>query len=178
MDEPAWGNYILCFDFINFNILRILSGYLMSRGGSKTFITCEGQWLEKVRETAWSMEKDNITNSDIINITKHTASLSSSSLSAPFIFRDIICRNSLNSMVPFPSWSTSFTISRSSVSVDEKYKKIITFMLHEFLPTYLEGDSKGGGGREARGGMLTDLHEKKNKSPHTMGRIPNGRSKK
>lgn len=45
------------------------------------------------------------------------ASRSSSSPSAPFIFLDIICKNSLNSMVPLPSWSTSFTMSLSSVSV-------------------------------------------------------------
>lgn len=54
------------------------------------------------------------------------ASRSSSSLSAPFIFLDIICRNSLNSMVPLPSWSTSFTMSRSSVSVDTREHAIIS----------------------------------------------------
>lgn len=50
------------------------------------------------------------------------ASFSSSSLSASFIFFDIIKRNSLNSIVPFPLMSTSFTILRSSFSVIEQNK--------------------------------------------------------
>lgn len=53
------------------------------------------------------------------------ASLSSSSLSATFIFFDIIKRNSLNSIVPFPLMSTSFTMLRSSFSVWKGEKKCV-----------------------------------------------------
>lgn len=45
------------------------------------------------------------------------ASLNSSSPSDSFIFLAIIPRNSVNSMVPFPSMSTSFIMSCSSPSV-------------------------------------------------------------
>ena len=44
------------------------------------------------------------------------ASFSSSSVSTPAIFRAIICRNSLNSIWPVPSWSTVDTIFSNSVS--------------------------------------------------------------
>lgn len=45
------------------------------------------------------------------------ASLSSSSLSPSRIFFDIICKNSLNSIIPLSFWSTSLTMLRSSVSI-------------------------------------------------------------
>lgn len=83
------------------------------------------QWTISVHRCSyrklWIIEKNNYEDWSEFLDSKQCdylkASLSSSSPSADFIFFDIMSRNSLNSIVPFPLMSTSFTMLRNSFSV-------------------------------------------------------------